>query len=66
MSANERVNDIIFEQRSVDENRVVSGASFLDDLNTSSRDIVELIMTASTGQKNILQQLKLTALTYRR
>lgn len=66
MSANEIMNNIIFGQRSVDEDRVVSGASFLDDLNVSSFEVVELIMAASTGQKNIIQQLKLTASTYRR
>ena len=59
MSANETMNNIIVEQLNVDKDRIVSGLSFLDDLNADSLKVVELIMTASTGQKDIIHQLKL-------
>lgn len=36
--------DIIVEQLSVDREKVVSGASFVDDLGADSLDLVELIM----------------------
>jgi len=36
--------DIIVEQLSVDKDKVVSGASFVDDLGADSLDLVELIM----------------------
>jgi acyl carrier protein len=36
--------DIIVEQLSVDKDKVVPGASFVDDLGADSLDLVELIM----------------------
>ena len=44
MSAEEKVIDIIVEQLSVDKDKVVPGASFVDDLGADSLDHVELIM----------------------
>ncbi|GAB01573.1 MULTISPECIES: acyl carrier protein [Acinetobacter] len=44
MSIEIRVKQIIVEQLGVDEEEVVSNASFLDDLGADSLDIVELIM----------------------
>ena len=44
MSAEEKVIDIIVEQLSVDKDKVVPGASFVDDLGEDSLDLVELIM----------------------
>ena len=44
MSAEEKVIDIIVEQLSVDKEKVVPGASFVDDLGADSLDLVELIM----------------------
>ena len=44
MSAEEKVIDIIVEQLSVDKDKVVPGASFVDDLGADSLDQVELIM----------------------
>ena len=44
MSAEEKVVDIIVEQLSVDKEKVVPGASFVDDLGADSLDLVELIM----------------------
>ena len=41
----ERVRKIIVEQLGVDEEEVVPTASFVDDLNADSLDLVELIMT---------------------
>ena len=44
MSLNEKVTNIIVDELSVDESRVVPEASFLDDLGADSLDTVELIM----------------------
>jgi acyl carrier protein len=44
MSAEEKVIEIIVEQLSVDKDKVVPGASFVDDLGADSLDLVELIM----------------------
>jgi acyl carrier protein len=44
MSVEEKLVDIIVEQLSVDKDKVVMGASFVDDLGADSLDLVELIM----------------------
>ena len=44
MSAQEKVIDIITEQLSVEKDKVVASASFVDDLGADSLDLVELIM----------------------
>jgi acyl carrier protein len=44
MSAEEKVIDIIAEQLSVEKDKVVASASFVDDLGADSLDLVELIM----------------------
>lgn len=53
----ERVRKIVVEQLGVDESEVVSSASFVDDLNADSLDLVELIMAMeeqfSDGQRKI-------------
>ncbi|MCL6508676.1 MAG: acyl carrier protein, partial [Bryobacteraceae bacterium] len=41
----ERVRKIIVEQLGVDEDEVTPSASFVDDLNADSLDLVELIMS---------------------
>lgn len=41
----ERVRSIVVEQLGVDENEVIMSASFVDDLNADSLDLVELIMS---------------------
>jgi acyl carrier protein len=43
-SAEERLKKIIAKELSVDEADVVPDASFIDDLNADSLDLVELIM----------------------
>lgn len=40
----ERLKKLIVEQLGVDEEQVVPSASFVDDLNADSLDLVELIM----------------------
>lgn len=40
----ERVKKIIVEQLGVEEDEVTPGASFADDLNADSLDLVELVM----------------------
>ncbi|MDH5298444.1 MAG: acyl carrier protein [Desulfobulbaceae bacterium] len=44
MSVEEKLVDIIVEQLSVDREKVVANASFVDDLGADSLDLVELIM----------------------
>ena len=41
----QKVKDIIAESLGVKKSEVVSTASFIDDLNADSLDIVELVMT---------------------
>ena len=41
----ERVRGLIVEQLGVEEDQVVMNASFVDDLNADSLDLVELIMS---------------------
>ncbi|MGE5620203.1 MAG: acyl carrier protein [Sphingomonadaceae bacterium] len=43
--AQARLKKIVAEQLSVDEDDVVPEASFIEDLNADSLDLVELIMT---------------------
>lgn len=44
MAVEAKMIDIIVEQLSVDKDKVVPGASFVDDLGADSLDLVELIM----------------------
>lgn len=44
MAVEDKMIDIIVEQLSVDRDKVVAGASFVDDLGADSLDLVELIM----------------------
>ena len=41
----ERVRKIVVDQLGVDEEQVIPAASFVDDLNADSLDLVELIMS---------------------
>ena len=41
----ERIRGLIVEQLGVEEDQVVPAASFVDDLNADSLDLVELIMS---------------------
>ena len=44
VSTFERIKNIIVEQLGIDEKDVVPSATFLDDLNADSLDLVELVM----------------------
>ena len=44
VSLMERVQEIVADKLSVDESEVVADASFMEDLNADSLDLVELIM----------------------
>ncbi len=44
MAIEQQMIDIIVEQLSVDKEKVVANASFVDDLGADSLDLVELIM----------------------
>jgi acyl carrier protein len=44
-TVHERLTHIIAEQLGVDETEVVPAASFVEDLNADSLDLVELIMS---------------------
>ncbi len=49
MAVDEKMVEIIAEQLSVDKDKVVPGASFVDDLGADSLDLVELIMAMEEG-----------------
>lgn len=44
-SVSERLKKIVVDQLGVDESEVVPSASFVEDLNADSLDLVELIMS---------------------
>jgi acyl carrier protein len=44
-TVSERLKKIVVDQLGVDESEVVSSASFVEDLNADSLDLVELIMS---------------------
>ncbi len=44
MAVDDKMTEIIVEQLSVDKEKVVPAASFVDDLGADSLDLVELIM----------------------
>ena len=44
MAVEDKMIDIIVEQLSVDREKVVPGASFVDDLGADSLDLVKMIM----------------------
>jgi acyl carrier protein len=45
LASEEQLKKLIAEQLSVDESEVTPDASFIEDLNADSLDLVELIMT---------------------
>ena len=49
MAIEQEMIDIIVEQLSVDKDKVVPEASFVDDLGADSLDLVELIMAMEEG-----------------
>lgn len=49
MAIEQKMIDIIVEQLSVDKEKVVPNASFVDDLGADSLDLVELIMAMEEG-----------------
>jgi acyl carrier protein len=49
MAVDQTMIDIIVEQLSVEREKVVPNASFVDDLGADSLDLVELIMAMEEG-----------------
>ncbi len=49
MSLDQEMINIIVEQLSVEKDKVVPNASFVDDLGADSLDLVELIMAMEEG-----------------
>jgi acyl carrier protein len=49
MAIEQEMIDIIVEQLSVEKEKVVPNASFVDDLGADSLDLVELIMAMEEG-----------------
>lgn len=49
MAIDNEMVDIIVEQLSVEKDKVVPNASFVDDLGADSLDLVELIMAMEEG-----------------
>ena len=50
-TVSERLKKIIVDQLGVDESEVVPSASFVEDLNADSLDLVELIMSLEEEYK---------------
>jgi len=53
----ERLKKIVVEQLGVEEEEVVTSASFVDDLGADSLDLVELIMTLEEEFSNPSQKV---------
>ncbi len=55
----ERLKKIVVDQLGVEENEVVSSASFSDDLGADSLDLVELIMSLEEEFSNPSQKIEI-------
>jgi len=55
----ERVKKIVVEQLGVDESEVKPNASFVDDLNADSLDLVELVMSLEEEFSNETKRLEI-------
>ncbi len=55
----ERVKKIIVEQLGVEESEVKPNASFVDDLNADSLDLVELVMSLEEDFSNESKRLEI-------
>ncbi|TET18501.1 MAG: acyl carrier protein [Dehalococcoidia bacterium] len=55
----ERVRKIVVEQLGVEESEVKSEASFVDDLNADSLDLVELVMSLEEEFSNESKRLEI-------
>ncbi len=55
----ERVKKIIVEQLGVEDSEVKSNASFVDDLNADSLDLVELVMSLEEEFSNESKRLEI-------
>ena len=56
----ERVKKVVVEQLGVDEAQVTPNASFTEDLNADSLDLVELIMSLEENFSNGDKKLEIT------
>ena len=48
MSTFDKVKEVVIDKLGVEEDKIVSGASFVDDLGADSLDVVEMIMAIET------------------
>ena len=55
----ERMKKIVIDQLGVEEEQVVPSASFVDDLNADSLDLVELIMAMEEGFSNDSTEIRI-------
>ena len=55
----ERVKKIVVEQLGVEDNEVVSSASFVDDLGADSLDLVELVMSLEEEFSNPSRKIEI-------
>ncbi|MEA1959250.1 MAG: acyl carrier protein [Chloroflexota bacterium] len=55
----ERLKKIVVEQLGVEEEQVEPGASFVDDLNADSLDLVELIMAMEEAFSDENKQIRI-------
>ena len=56
----DRVKKVVIDRLAVEEDKVVPDASFLDDLNADSLDLVELIMALEEEFSSGDEQLKIS------
>lgn len=56
----ERLKKVVVEQLSVEEEEVVSSASFVDDLGADSLDLVELIMALEEEFSNPSRKVEIS------
>jgi hypothetical protein len=58
MSSDKNTKEIIFEQSTANKDEAVPDVFFLDNLDSGTLKIVELIMVAGTGQKDIINRIR--------
>jgi hypothetical protein len=61
MTSDERSDITTDDNSGKDKEKIIADPSFLEGLHSDTLQLVALIMTTSTGQKNIFHQLKLHA-----
>ena len=58
-TVSERMKKIVIDQLGVEEEQVISSASFVEDLNADSLDLVELIMAMEEEFSNDSREIRI-------